>query len=211
MKIRTLSITKAGTDVFAVFRCRYTARIDLRANRRAVKNYLVLSAIGADRLGLIHELSKVIMEASCHVMECRSAVIASEFSLIMMIRGNWSTLAKLEMQLKRLEQGSAITVHTYRTEWPLEIENHLPYTVEVIALDQPCILHRLTGFFYHHRVRIEELSTRPYKAIHTHTPLFVVNLLISVPATTHIAALRDEFMDFCDEFNFDAMLEPSKS
>jgi glycine cleavage system transcriptional repressor len=37
-----------------------------------------------------------------------------------------------------------------------------------------------------------------------------VNITIGVPANIHIAMLREEFMDFCDDLNLDAMMEPVK-
>ena len=41
--------------------------------------------------------------------------------------------------------------------------------------------------------------------------MFSVQLIAHLPAKIHIAALREEFMDFCDQFNLDAILEPLKS
>jgi glycine cleavage system transcriptional repressor len=36
-------------------------------------------------------------------------------------------------------------------------------------------------------------------------------MVIHVPTRIHIAALREEFMDLCDNMNLDAILEPLKS
>jgi glycine cleavage system transcriptional repressor len=33
-------------------------------------------------------------------------------------------------------------------------------------------------------------------------------MTVAVPADTHIARLREEFLDFCDEMNLDAVIEP---
>jgi glycine cleavage system transcriptional repressor len=54
------------------------------------------------------------------------------------------------------------------------------------------------------------MRTDCYAAPHTGTPMFTVNLIIGVPATEHIARLRDQFLSFCDEFNLDAIMEPVK-
>jgi glycine cleavage system transcriptional repressor len=35
-------------------------------------------------------------------------------------------------------------------------------------------------------------------------------LTIGVPADTHIAALRDDFLEFCDALNLDAIMDPMK-
>ena len=40
--------------------------------------------------------------------------------------------------------------------------------------------------------------------------MFAVNMTIGVPNKTIISALREEFMDFCDQRNLDSMIEPIK-
>ena len=40
--------------------------------------------------------------------------------------------------------------------------------------------------------------------------MFSVRMNIGIPADIQIAVLRDEFMDFCDSLNIDAVLEPFK-
>ena len=41
--------------------------------------------------------------------------------------------------------------------------------------------------------------------------MFAVQMTINVPARQHVAQLREEFMDYCDSMNLDAILEPVKS
>jgi glycine cleavage system transcriptional repressor len=33
---------------------------------------------------------------------------------------------------------------------------------------------------------------------------------VDIPANTQISALREEFMEFCDQLNLDAVIEPVK-
>ena len=65
-------------------------------------------------------------------------------------------------------------------------------------------------FFSDKNINIEDMTTSSYAAAHTGTPMFSVRMNIGIPADIHIAALRDEFMDFCDSMNIDAVLEPIK-
>ncbi|MGD8964940.1 MAG: glycine cleavage system protein R, partial [Gammaproteobacteria bacterium] len=60
-------------------------------------------------------------------------------------------------------------------------------------------------------IDIAELNTRSYAAAHTGAPMFSVQMTINVPGELQIAALRDEFMDFCDQLNLDAIMEPVKT
>lgn len=175
-----------------------------------MKNYLVISALGKDRPGLVTELSRVILESGCSLQDSRMTTMGNEFAIVLMVHGNWNTLAKLEVQLKRLEEPLGMVIVAKRTEGRQQRNDTLPYAVEVIALDQAGIVHSLSKFFSSRSINIEELITRRYNAPHTGTPMFSVNMAIGIPATTHIAMLREEFMDFCDELNLDAVIEPVK-
>jgi glycine cleavage system transcriptional repressor len=44
----------------------------------------------------------------------------------------------------------------------------------------------------------------------TGAEMFTAQLTIGVPADTHIAALRDDFLEFCDALNLDAIMDPMK-
>lgn len=175
-----------------------------------MKNYLVLSALGEDHSGLVNELSKIILESGCNIADSRMSVFGCEFAVIMMVHGNWNTLAKLEVQLKRLEHPLGLSIITKRTEGRKRRGDTLPYAVEVISIDQANVIHSLAGFFSERSINIEDLVMRSYQAPHTGTPMLCINLAIGIPANTHIAALREEFMDFCDELNLDAVMEPIK-
>ncbi len=175
-----------------------------------MKNYLVVSALGADRPGLVNELSRAILECDCSIEDSRMTVLGGEFAIVLLAQGNWNTLTKLEMQLKRLEQTLSMTIIAKRTESRTPSGDALPYAVEVVAVNQPGIVHHLASFFASRSINIEDMVTRSYSAPHTGTPMFSVNLAIGIPANTHIAMLREEFLDFCDDLNLDAVLEPIK-
>lgn len=175
-----------------------------------MKNYLVVCALGEDRPGLVTELTRSVLDSGCSIGDSRMMVLGSEFVMMLTAHGNWNTLAKLELQFKRLEEALGLTVIIRRTEGRKRSEDTLPYAVEVIARDQPAIVHNLAKFFSTRSINIEELMTRRYSAPHTGTPMFAVNIAVGIPATLHIAMLREEFMDFCDELNLDAVLEPVK-
>ena len=38
--------------------------------------------------------------------------------------------------------------------------------------------------------------------------MFSIQMAINVPATMHLAALREEFHEYCEEQNLDAIIEP---
>ncbi len=173
-------------------------------------HYLVISALGEDKPGLIHGLSRQILESGCNVEDSRMTVLGGDFAILMLVTGNWSNIAKLEAQLPNIEKSLGMTINSRRTSKKPPSQKLLPYMVEVVSMDHPGIVHSLADFFSTRQINVQDLVTSSYSAAHTGTPMFTVHMTVGVPADTHIASLREEFMDFCDQLNLDAVIEPVK-
>ncbi|MBV6417116.1 MAG: Glycine cleavage system transcriptional repressor [Steroidobacteraceae bacterium] len=177
----------------------------------AVKQHLAVSAVGSDRTGIVHELSRVITECGGSISESRMANLGSEFAMLLLVSGNWHSLAKLETELKKLGETSGLSVSVKRTEPRGARTDMVPYSIDVVCLDQTGIVSGLSGFFSSRAIDIAELSTRVYAAAHTGAQMFAVQMIVNIPTRIHLAQLREEFMDFCDSLNLDAIMEPVKS
>lgn len=176
----------------------------------AKKNLIVISAIGKDQSGIIDQLSGLVHTMGCNILDSRMMVLGGEFAILMLVEGNWNTLAKLEDALPSLESRLGLNIIVKRTEEREPSAELLPYAVDVVALDHPGIVHNLSSFFSSRAINIEELVTSSYAAAHTGTPMYSVHMSVGIPAHIHISTLRDEFMEFCDSMNLDAVLEPIK-
>lgn len=176
-----------------------------------MKQYLAVSAIGNDRTGMVHDITRVITDCGGNIAESRMAALGSEFAMLVLVNGNWHALARIESELARLAETGALSVQLKRTEPRASRTDMLPYSVDIVSLDQTGIVAGLSGFFAGRGIDISEVSTRGYAAAHTGAPMFAVQMIINVPSKLPVAQLREEFMDFCDSLNLDAILEPVKS
>lgn len=168
---------------------------------------LMITASGEDKVGLVDQLTSKISESGCNIEESRMAVLGGQFALIMLISGAWNALSKLEGQMDALGGKLGLTIIHNRTRKRARAQA-APYSVEVVAMDHPGIVHSLSAFFSRNGINIEELQTDTYPAPHTGTPMFSVTMTVSIPAGTHIATLRGNFLDYCDDLNLDAIFEP---
>lgn len=176
-----------------------------------MKQHIAVSAIGSDRTGMVHDLTRVVSDCGGSISESRMAALGSEFAMLLLVGGNWHSLAKLETELKKLAETTGLSIHLKRTEPRAARGDMLPYSVDVVCLDQSGIVAGLSGFFASRGIDIAEVSTRTYPAAHTGAQMFAVQMIVNVPSRIHVAHLREEFMDFCDSLNLDAILEPVKS
>jgi glycine cleavage system transcriptional repressor len=176
-----------------------------------MKQFLVVSVLGEDRPGILHDLAMAIRDCGCNVVESRMTLLGGEFAMLLLACGNWNTITKLEAILPKLGQKLALTMGSRRTGEREPRHDLIPYAIDVVCLDQPGIVYNLANFFAVRNIGIAELSTRSYPAAHTGAPMFAVQMAVNIPADMRIGTLREEFMDFCDELNLDAIMEPIKA
>lgn len=176
-----------------------------------MKTYLAISAVGRAQPNLLDQLSRAVLDCGCSIRDSRMTLMGSEFAMILLAEGNWNKIAKLETVLAGLEKRLNLVVTARRAEQHRAESNLLPYGVEVVALDQPGIVHHMANFFSTRGIMISDLVTNAYSVANTGTPMFSMHMTVDVPADLQIAALREDFMDFCDRFNLDAVLEPIKA
>lgn len=174
-----------------------------------MEKLLAITAIGPDRAGVVRDLSQAVTAAGGSIQESRMIALGSEFAVMMLVAGNWHTVTKLKNQLETLQTQSELTVSVRETR-ARPLEESAPYVVDAVTLDQEGIVFGLSNFFASRGLEIAEVITRRYNAAHTGALMFGVQLTITIPRSVHVATLRDEFLEYCDEQNLDAVLEPSQ-
>lgn len=174
-----------------------------------MEKLLAITAIGPDRAGVIRDLSQAVSGSGGNIRESRMIALGSDFAVLMLVAGNWHSVNKIRDRLTQLQRDTGVAVTVRDTE-PRSLEPSAPYNVDVVALDQEGIVLRLSSFFANRNLEIAEMNTRRYNAPHTGAAMFSVQMTVNLPGTVHVATLREEFLDFCDEHNLDAIMEPAQ-
>src|SRR3972149_11126270 len=124
-----------------------------------MSNHLGIFSADHDQPIIVVVLSQVILENNCNIKDSRMAVLGGEFALILLIEGNWNTVAKLEGQLNSLQEQLALSILCKPTQLPPPAADLLPYGIDVVALDHPGIVHSLAAFFSGRKINIQDLVT----------------------------------------------------
>ena len=176
----------------------------------ANENFLLISAFAAHAKSPLVAIAKRIADCGCNLAESRVATLGQDVSVLVLTQGPWDAIAKLESALTRLERDDNLRLSFYRTGPKAPQVNLLPYIVEVVSADKAGILYQLADFFVRHDISVEQLQSTRYRAMQTGADMFSAQITIGIPANTHIAALRDDFLEFCDGLNLDAIMDPVK-
>ena len=84
----------------------------------------------------------------------------------------------------------------------------LPYVAYVSAAYRPDIINELCQFFIDQNVELENLTCDTYQAPQTGGTMLNATFTVTLPAGVQISWLRDQFLDFADALNLDALIEP---
>jgi glycine cleavage system transcriptional repressor len=169
--------------------------------------YLVLSAVGPDRPGLVNEISALIREAPANLEDSRMAILGGEFAVILLISGARAALERIESSRAALEQKTGLTVTLKQTARPEQRRHFLPYRIRVTGVDRPGIVHGISQVLAGRGVNVASLESRLAFAPLSGTPMFVLEAELQVPSEMALSQLRRDLASACEEDNLDFTFE----
>lgn len=170
---------------------------------------LVITAIGADRPGIVNELSEVLLNANLNVEDSRMSVLGGEFVVMLLVTGNADSISSIQQQKEALAEKLNLNLLIKSTTNRSNNDDHLSYKITVEGMDNPGIVHKLASYLSQHSINIVNMQTASGHAPHTGTPLFTVNMLVDIPNKHDLAQLENDFSALCDELNMDAEFTPA--
>jgi glycine cleavage system transcriptional repressor len=170
--------------------------------------FAVVTAVGADRVGIVRDLSAAIELARCNIEESRMAVLGGEFAVIMLVSGAPDDLRALCADTARLGTATGLHLDAHLTEPPSRGEEGRPYTLESVSLDAPGIVHAVTEILRKHAINIVQMDTETTAAPWTGACMFRLRARLVIPAGVPVPELRHELEDLELERDLDTVLKP---
>ena len=175
------------------------------------EEYLVLTAVGDDRPGIVAELTALLAEAGANVADSRMAVLGGEFALIMLISARAAEMERVRREIGPLAERLGLRLLVRETESPAahRAGRVRSYAVQVHALEHPGIVYAVTGALRELGGNIVSLDTSAYEASITGAPLFRMNLAADFPEDGSAARLREVLARVSEAANADIEVEPA--
>ena len=171
--------------------------------------HAILTAIGADRPGLVDEVSQFIFDRGGNIEDSRMVNLRGQFAIMVLVGGAEEVFGRLRQEMAELTRQTALHAELREAqEAAYGAGAALPFRLTGTGLDQPGLVHRVAHLLHGLQVNIESLDTRLKPAPYTGAPMFEMELILSVPRTTSLSQLRQNISSLCDELNIDWALEP---
>jgi glycine cleavage system transcriptional repressor len=142
----------------------------------------VLTLTGSDRIGIVEELTGLLLDRGGNIESSRMARLGGEFAVLMLVSMPEEMFAGLDAGLDELFlRGYRITIvptalppSTPRPGW-------VAYRIEVEGADHEGIIHRVASHLSGRGISIEEMETETASAPFGGVPLFNMSALVVVP------------------------------
>jgi len=173
-------------------------------------SYLVMSALGRDRPGIVDEVSDFLFKRGCNIEDSKMAVLGGEFAMILLVSGRTQDVRRMRKDLPRLKKSSGLSITTRLTRPPGPHigARYITYRLEATSLDHPGIVQRISHLLHRHGINVEAADTRIYNAPVSGAPMFHLDMRIEVPDSVKLATLRQELSELSGHDNIDVEIHP---
>jgi len=126
---------------------------------------------------------------------------------MMLVAADDEAMARLAADLETLRRDSRVLAEVHPADsGSTSASPALPYRLTTWAMDHPGLVQSVAHVLRELGVNIESMDTVLRPAPYTNTPLFEMELIVSVPVSTPAAELREALGRLCDEMNIDWQL-----
>lgn len=142
----------------------------------------VLTLTGPDRIGIVDEVTGLLLRRGGNVETSRMARLGGEFAVLMLVAMPDETFAGLGHDLEHLiARGYKVT--TSRAA-QTDAEAHpgwRPHRIEVRGADHEGIIHEVARYLAQRGINIESMDSETASAPHSGIPLFTMTAHVAVP------------------------------
>ena len=167
--------------------------------------YLVLTAIGDDRPGLVESLSQVITENSGNWLESSMSQLAGKFAGILRVSVSDEDAELLIKRLNELSDRLKLVIERVDRHESIEI----PSTVKLnlVGNDRPGIIREISHELTKMAVNVAQLTTECVPAPMTGDTLFKAEAQLQVPQGLNLDRLQCELEQLADDLIVEIQLD----
>ena len=143
---------------------------------------VVFTLTGPDRVGIVEEVTEIVLGMHGNVETSRMARLGGEFAIIMLVTLPAEQVDRFGLAFETLtRQGYRVTTGQADLSAAESHAGWLPYRIEVHGADHEGIVHEIAHGLSQRGINIESMDTGTRAASVSGTPLFFMSALVLVP------------------------------
>lgn len=175
--------------------CQRGFRNEITDERRFMTHYLVVTAIGTDRPGIVNEVTRHVSGCGCNIVDSRLGIFGNEFTFIMLLSGDWNSMMQLEISLPLRSQEWDLITMMKRTERHQSLQYDVRASADLLIRDEPGIVSQCTQFFSEHGWNIQAMQSmtleqQPFN-------LLKISFQLNLAREGEVEGSQTAFAEFC--------------
>lgn len=171
-----------------------------------MSNHLVVTAMGADRPGIVSKFARLASECDCDIVDSRMALFGNEFTLIMMLAGSWPSITKMETSLPSLSVELELLTVMKRTSKHTPQNYICRFDITFSGRDQRGTMGKITQFMAERSLDIAAVKSHAEED-ESGNPTQNINLTINVPEKVDIDKLEVGILELATELTLECTIE----
>jgi glycine cleavage system transcriptional repressor len=157
----------------------------------------IVLATGADRPGVLDELSQFLLEIGANIVDIRSINLHGQFALLLLVTAPRDTFESMRAGLAKLAgAGISAELRPALVAAGSAEASTFPYVFTATGRDQAGVLHRISHLLRALKINITDVQTH----VSGKEP-FRLRLTLEVPRETPISMVRDYLTYLCNELS----------
>jgi glycine cleavage system transcriptional repressor len=171
--------------------------------------HLAISAIGADRPGIVAAVTGVLVEQGCNLEDTSLSILRGHFAMMLVISAPDGVAAStLEQALAPAAQRFELVVAVRAIDDDVpDSPPGAPYALSVYGADRPGIVHRVAVALADLGVNVVDLATRMIGG--RDRPVYAMLLDVTVPTEVAVEAVEGRLDEVCSDLGVEWSLHPA--
>jgi glycine cleavage system transcriptional repressor len=163
---------------------------------------IVLTLTGHDRVGIVKEITNVLVKNGGNVENSRMARLGGEFAMLALVVLDEKDLSSLEVDFQKLrDEGFRITLQQTEDDHTRKFAGWLPYQIEVLGADHEGIIYEIAQHLADQGINFEDVETTTAPAPMSGTPLFKMQATVLAPPELPFHKWSDALEEIGDKLN----------
>jgi len=172
---------------------------------------IVLTLTGHDRVGIVKEITNILVKYGGNVETSRMTRLGGEFAMLALVSMSDQNLPTLEADLQKLHgEGFQISLLQTDDDHAKKYKGWLPYQIEILGADHEGIIFEIAQHLAQQGINIEDMETTTTPAPMSGTPLFTMQATVLVPPSLPFHKWSDALDEIGDKLNVNVKVVMAK-
>lgn len=173
-----------------------------------MRKQLVLTASGRDRVGIVEELTELLLQYEGNVESSRMVRLGGDFAVLLFVTAPEDKVESLRDALSEVHF-ARFDIQTRLSEVAeAEDTSSVACAITVLGADHMGIIHQISRYLANQGINVETLTTEVVAAPMSGTPLFTMSAVVKVPPQLEVEDLREALEFIGEEVGVDTKVFP---